>query len=229
MERYSKMKISNKEQALKWVLDYCQIPKHAFSIGEPAEQSVCLEKNGRMHTVYMVERGKRFEESQHESEREAHLKMIYHLAPSKADYTEMCNLYERRILVQQAKKGGAFVGAHSNHSYSPPGLVAASKLSKAGAAISVGDTVRIRTKIKRGSRDHIQVIEGLVVGKKYAGQNQTITIRRVFQGVVREKDFVVGSPEIASIETIVNEKNRRIRHCKEVGKVSKPVAVKKKM
>lgn len=101
---------SSNEKALRWVLKAYNIPQHEFSIGGAAEQCVCLEHDNDIYTVYMVERGTKFEESQHRSEVDAHLKMMYHLSPTKLDYDKMCNLYKMRLLKQKKpKKAGQLI------------------------------------------------------------------------------------------------------------------------
>ena len=48
---------------------------------------------------------------------------------------------------------------------------------------NVGDTVRVHVKIKEGSRERIQVFEGIVIAKKHGGIEETITVRRLAYGV----------------------------------------------
>ena len=52
---------------------------------------------------------------------------------------------------------------------------------------NVGDTVRVHVKIKEGSRERIQVFEGIVIAKKHGGIEETITVRRLAYGVGIEK------------------------------------------
>ena len=54
---------------------------------------------------------------------------------------------------------------------------------------NVGDTVRVHVKIKEGSRERIQVFEGIVIAKKHGGIEETITVRRLAYGVGVEKVF----------------------------------------
>ena len=61
---------------------------HAFSLGEDAEQCVCLNKNDNMWEVYMVERGISFEKDRFEDCFDACLKVIHHLADSKQMWEE---------------------------------------------------------------------------------------------------------------------------------------------
>mgnify|MGYP000602091993 CR=1 FL=1 len=76
------------------------------------------------------------------------------------------------------------------------------QLKKEMPVINVGDTVRVHVKIKEGSRERIQVFEGIVIAKKHGGIEETITVRRLSYGVGVEKVFPVHSPSIEKIETV---------------------------
>ena len=67
---------------------------------------------------------------------------------------------------------------------------------------NVGDTVRVHVKIKEGSRERIQVFEGIVIAKRHGGLEETITVRRLAYGVGVEKVFPIHSPLIEKIETV---------------------------
>ena len=67
---------------------------------------------------------------------------------------------------------------------------------------NVGDTVRVHVRIKEGSRERIQVFEGIVIARKHGGIEETITVRRLAYGVGVEKVFPVHSPSIEKIETV---------------------------
>ena len=43
--------------------------------------------------------------------------------------------------------------------------------------LKIGDTVKVHAKIKEGNRERIQVFEGIIIAKKHAGVNQTVTVR----------------------------------------------------
>ncbi len=75
----------------------------------------------------------------------------------------------------------------------------------------VGDTVRIHVRIKEGSRERIQVFEGVIIARKHGGIGETITVRRVSYGVGVEKVFPVHSPRIAAVETVRKGKVRRAK------------------
>ena len=68
--------------------------------------------------------------------------------------------------------------------------------------INVGDTVRVHVRIKEGSRERIQVFEGIVIAKKHGGLEETFTVRRVAYGVGVEKVFPIHSPLIEKVETV---------------------------
>ena len=67
---------------------------------------------------------------------------------------------------------------------------------------NVGDTVRVHVKIKEGSRERIQVFEGIVIAKKHGGIEETITVGRLAYGVGVEKVFPLHSPSFEKIETV---------------------------
>ena len=65
-----------------------------------------------------------------------------------------------------------------------------------------GDTVRVHVKIIEGSRERIQVFEGLVIKRKGGGLRETFTVRRVSSGVGVERTFPLHSPRIEKIEVV---------------------------
>ena len=72
---------------------------------------------------------------------------------------------------------------------------------------NVGDTVRVHVKIKEGSRERIQVFEGIVIAKKHGGIEETITVRRLAYGVGVEKVF----PAALSLDR--EDRDRAHRFC----------------
>lgn len=63
-----------------------------------------------------------------------------------------------------------------------------------------GDTVKVHVKIVEGTRERIQVFEGLVIKRKGDGLRETFTVRRVSNGVGVERTFPLHSPRIDKIE-----------------------------
>ena len=58
------------------------------------------------------------------------------------------------------------------------------QLKKELPEIYVGDTVKVGVKITEGNKERVQPYEGVVIAKRHGGINQTITVRRIFQGKV---------------------------------------------
>ena len=75
----------------------------------------------------------------------------------------------------------------------------------------VGDTVRVHVRIKEGSRERIQVFEGVIIARKHGGIGETITVRRVSYGVGCEMVFPVHSPNVVAVETVRKGKGRRAK------------------
>jgi large subunit ribosomal protein L19 len=77
--------------------------------------------------------------------------------------------------------------------------------------IYVGDTVRVGVRIREGNKERVQPYEGVVIAKRHGGLNQTITVRRIFQGIGVERVFMVHSPQVASIKV---ERRGKVRRAK---------------
>ena len=77
--------------------------------------------------------------------------------------------------------------------------------------IFVGDTVRVGVRIGEGNKERVQPYEGVVISKRHGGLNQTITVRRIFQGIGVERVFMVHSPQVASIKV---ERRGKVRRAK---------------
>ena len=62
-----------------------------------------------------------------------------------------------------------------------------------------GDTVKVHVKVVEGSRERIQVFEGLVINRQGGSVRETFTVRRIASGVGVERVFQTHSPVIDSI------------------------------
>ena len=77
--------------------------------------------------------------------------------------------------------------------------------------ISAGDTVRIHVRVIEGDKERLQLFEGVVIQRKGVGIQESITVRKVTQGVAVERIFPLHSPRLAQIDTIRRGKVRRAR------------------
>ena len=77
--------------------------------------------------------------------------------------------------------------------------------------IYVGDTVRVGVRIREGGKERTQPYEGTVIAKRNGGINETITVRRIFQGIGVERVFLLHSPRIQGIKVIRRGKVRRAK------------------
>jgi large subunit ribosomal protein L19 len=75
----------------------------------------------------------------------------------------------------------------------------------------IGDTVKVGVKIKEGEKERVQPYEGIIIARRHGGINETITVRRVFQGVGVERVFLLHSPKLDSISVIRRGKVRRAK------------------
>jgi large subunit ribosomal protein L19 len=66
-----------------------------------------------------------------------------------------------------------------------------------------GDTVRVHAKVVEGTRERIQVFEGVVMRKRAGGIEANFTVRRVAShGIGVERTFMINSPRIDKIEVV---------------------------
>jgi large subunit ribosomal protein L19 len=74
-----------------------------------------------------------------------------------------------------------------------------------------GDTLRVHFKIKEGSKERIQVFEGVCIARHNDKINSSITVRKVSAGIGVERVFPLHSPLIDKIEV---KKKGRVRRAK---------------
>ena len=87
-----------------------------------------------------------------------------------------------------------------------------------------GDTVKVYCKIVEGTRERVQLFEGVVISRSGSGVRENFTVRRISYGVGVERVFPIHSPNVVSVEII---RHGRVRRSKlyylrdRVGKASK--------
>lgn len=73
-----------------------------------------------------------------------------------------------------------------------------------------GDTVKVHQKIREGSKERIQIFQGLVIRTDRKGSHTSrITVRRLASGIGVEKSFLLNSPLVVKVEVTKRSKVRR--------------------
>jgi len=62
-----------------------------------------------------------------------------------------------------------------------------------------GDTVAVQVRIKEGTRERLQIFEGVVIAKKNRGLNSSFTVRKISNGEGVERVFQTHSKLITEI------------------------------
>lgn len=78
-------------------------------------------------------------------------------------------------------------------------------------AFRPGDSVRVHVNIVEGTRERVQVFEGVVIKRRGGGVSETFTVRKISYGVGVERTFPVHSPRLAKIEVARRGKVRRAK------------------
>lgn len=91
------------------------------------------------------------------------------------------------------------------------------RTKKAGDASPVmpdfrpGDTVKIAVRVVEGEKERIQNFQGVIIGRRGSGVNETFRVRKVSNGVGVERVFSVYSPIIQSLSVVKEGKVRRAK------------------
>ena len=67
---------------------------------------------------------------------------------------------------------------------------------------NVGDTIRVYAKVVEGSRERLQMFEGVVIKRQNGGIRETFTVRRIASGVGVERTWPLHSPRVDRIEVV---------------------------
>jgi large subunit ribosomal protein L19 len=69
-------------------------------------------------------------------------------------------------------------------------LIEAETKRKKVPELRPGDTVRVHAKVVEGTRERVQVFEGIVIGIHGSGVKEVFTVRRIAHGVGVERSFL---------------------------------------
>ena len=62
-----------------------------------------------------------------------------------------------------------------------------------------GDTVKVYVKVVEGTRERVQLFEGVVISRSGSGVREMFTVRRISYGIGVERTFPVHSPRLEKI------------------------------
>ncbi|MEZ5322983.1 MAG: 50S ribosomal protein L19 [Microthrixaceae bacterium] len=91
-----------------------------------------------------------------------------------------------------------------------------------------GDTLKVHVRVVEGSRQRVQVFQGVVIRRQGGGVRETFTVRKISFGVGVERTFPVHSPTIATIEVVTRGDVRRAKLYYLRDRVGKSAKVKEK-
>ena len=77
--------------------------------------------------------------------------------------------------------------------------------------VGVGDTIIVHKEISEGKKTRIQRFQGLVIKKTGIYSRESITVRKIVDGIGVEKSFILCSPLVKNIELVSKGKARRAR------------------
>ena len=74
-----------------------------------------------------------------------------------------------------------------------------------------GDTLKVHVKIREGSRERVQVFEGVCIARKGTGVNASFTVRKISLGEGVERVFPLHSPRLEKIDLVRRGSVRRAK------------------
>ncbi len=74
-----------------------------------------------------------------------------------------------------------------------------------------GDTIRVSVKVVEGTRERVQVFEGVCIARKNDGLNSSFTVRKISYGEGVERVFPLYAPSVAGIEVVRRGDVRRAK------------------
>jgi large subunit ribosomal protein L19 len=90
-------------------------------------------------------------------------------------------------------------------------MVTANQLRSDIPQFQTGDTLEVHVRVIEGDKERIQVFQGVCIKRRGGGINETITVRKISNGVGVERIFPLHSPRIAQIGLVKRGKVRRAK------------------
>lgn len=93
---------------------------------------------------------------------------------------------------------------------------------------AAGDTLKVHVRVVEGSKERVQMFQGVVIKRQGGGVQETFTVRKLSYGVGVERTFPVHSPIIEKIEVFSRGDVRRAKLYYLRDRVGKAAKVKEK-
>jgi large subunit ribosomal protein L19 len=93
----------------------------------------------------------------------------------------------------------------------PTDLVDRASLRDDIPVFAPGDTLKVHVRVVEGTRERVQVFQGVVIRRQGSGLHETFTVRKVSFGVGVERTFPVHSPIVQRIEPMIQGDVRRAK------------------
>jgi large subunit ribosomal protein L19 len=74
-----------------------------------------------------------------------------------------------------------------------------------------GDTVKVHVKVKEGDKERIQIFQGVCIARKHGGIRETVTVRKISNGIGVERIFPLHSPIVDKVELVQRGRIRRAK------------------
>lgn len=74
-----------------------------------------------------------------------------------------------------------------------------------------GDTIKVHVRVVEGSKERIQIFQGVVISRRGGGTRESFTVRKISGSVGVERVFPLHSPTIDKIEVVRHGKVRRAK------------------
>ena len=74
-----------------------------------------------------------------------------------------------------------------------------------------GDTVKVHVRVTEGSRERVQIFQGVVIARRGSGVRESFTVRKVSFGVGVERTFPTHTPSIKELEVVSRGRVRRAK------------------
>lgn len=91
-----------------------------------------------------------------------------------------------------------------------------------------GDIVRLHLKIVEGGKERIQVFEGMVIQRRGSGVRESVTVRKVSNGIGVERIVPLHSPFLTKLEVVRRNRTRRARLFYMRGRLGKALRLKRR-